>query len=400
MDHPRTPDPLPGEYLWPRRKWLQQFGTAALVTGISAVSRQARADESPPSELDASYIYDCPELIEITAPGPIIRPDGTSVCSWSRRPYLDLNFEDARFYSIPYFQRYRLKKWDMYHLATPDHYLSFLVAWIGYGAFGTAYVYDRKSKTGSEEFHLRLPRPENPMMRNSDQGRTEYLGRKGKIVFEVEGESRQIRVDFPSFAGVGLKAAIDLHLPAGHESVCATHLTNPRRSHYSHKINCMTARGELELGKKSFRLDPENSFGMLDFGRGYYPPKLFWYWATASGRDAKGKLVGWNLGYGNSPVQTNENALFYDGRLHKIGQVKCQVPEDLMQPWRVWSEDGRVDLTLVPENVRFSDLKIGGLYSIGRPALGLYSGAIILDSGEKISLPEIFGLFEWFNQKW
>lgn len=75
--------------------------------------------------------------------------------------------------------------------------------------------------------------------------------------FEVRGEERHLRVDWPRFAGRGLCVDIMLHLPADHESICATHLTHPRRMHYDHKINCMTAQGELTLSGTVFPLEPQ-----------------------------------------------------------------------------------------------------------------------------------------------
>jgi len=386
-----------------RREWLKLAGTALISLSAGKVLPEEKmipAGKGIPL-LDSAYIYFCPELVEIIAPGPIIRPDGTSICSWSRRPYLELNFEDARFYPIPYFQRYRMKKWEMYHMSTPDIYLSFLIAWIGYGSFFSAYLYDRKTRQGYEDIHLRLPRPELEMMRDSTQGITRYESAKANASFEVRGERRKILVDFPGFAQVGLKAELELFLPESYESICATHLTHPRRCHYDHKINCMIAQGALKLADQTFKLNPADSFAMLDFSRGFPPSKLFWYWAVASGRDEAGKPIGFNLGYGNHPAQTNENAVFYDGKVHKIGITRCLAPrDDLMKPWQVLTEDGRVDLAFIPENVRTSNLKIGSMYSVGNPALGLYSGSLVLDSGRRVQIKNLFGLYEWFNQKW
>ncbi len=356
--------------------------------------------DGPPT-IDDSYHYYAPNLTEITQPGPIILPDGTSQRSWSRRPYLDLNFEDASFLRIRSAQPLRMKKWEMYHMVTPTHYISLLIAWIGYAAFCAALVYTRKSRECLEDIHIRSAYPELAMMRTSAAGRTVYTCKKVRTSFEVNGEVRKLRVDWPTFADVGLRAKIDLHQPADHESICATHLTNPKRSHYSHKINCTTATGEFRLGDETVRLAPPDAFGMLDFGRGYYPSKMFWYWITASGRDDAGKLIGWNLGHHNRAFESVENAVFYDGRLHKIGVCRCQVPKgDLMQPWRVQSEDGKVDLTLTPEKVRNVQVDLGSLHSIGRPAFGLYNGHVKLDDGRVIKVRNLFGLYEWIDQKW
>ena len=55
----------------------------------------------------------------------------------------------------------------MYHFITPSHYLSFLISWIGYGAFFSAYVYDRQMGKGYDGFVLKGPWPELKMMRDS-----------------------------------------------------------------------------------------------------------------------------------------------------------------------------------------------------------------------------------------
>jgi hypothetical protein len=239
------------------------------------------------------------------------------------------------------------------------------------------------------------------MSRDGATGTTGFKSGQVKASFEIRGEHRKIKIDYPGFAKLGLLADIDLCLPASDEFICATHLTNPRRMHYDVKINCMPAQGEFRLAGKNYKLSPEDSFGMLDFGRGYFPPKLFWYWAVASGTDDKGNRLGFNLGHGNSPLQTNENAVFYKGRVHKIKEVKVKVPQDnLMKEWRVWSDDGRVDLRFAPESVRYSNLKIGSMHSIGNPALGNFKGALVMDDGSRIDVKNLFGLCEWFDQKW
>jgi len=372
---------------------------------LNKVRAWGAQDEAPdtaaPPALDASYEHMAVAPVEVTQPGPIVRPDGTSQCSWSRRACLDLNFEDARFYSARELQRLRMKKWDMYHLVSPEHYVTFLVAWVGYSSFCSAHVYTIRSRAFVEDTNFRPPDPETPMMRNSTSGTTDYRSPRAGMSFAVDGEVRRIRVDWPGFAKIGLRADIDFREPPGHESICAVHAVNPRRAYYSRKITCMPARGELRWGSESLRLDPMRSWGMLDFGRGYYPDKMFWYWSTASGKDDKGRTIGWNLGHGNDPKSPAENAVFCDGRLHKIGPVRCQVPQgDLMKPWRVFTDDRRVDLTLTPEKVRRNSLTIGPLHTMGRPAYGRYHGQIALDSGEIVPIRDFFGLYEWFDHRW
>lgn len=389
-----------------RRSFVKLSGAAAMGLAFGENGRALGEHAStvnviPPSTLDASYEYVAAKLVEITKPAPIIPPDGNPPHTWSRRPYLDLNFEDAAFLPVRSAQPLFMKKWDMVHMVTPTHYITFLVSWIGYVSFCNAHVYTRESRAFVEDIHIRPPYPETEMMRNSSAGRTAYVCKKAKMIFEVDGEYRRLRVDWPGFARTGLSAEIDLHQPASLESICAAHIVSRGRAYYSHKINCMPASGTLRVGRTVVRLDPRSSFGMLDFGRGHYPDKTFWYWSTASGRDRDGKLIGWNLGHGNDPNGESENAVFHEGRLHKIGPLKCEVPRgDLTGPWRVRSRDGRVDLVLAPEKVRHVRTEIGRLHSIGYPVYGRYSGRIRLDSDKVVEVRDLFGLYEWFDQRW
>lgn len=404
-----------------RREFIGLCGGAAAFGAAAMAGWPRRALADPPA-LDDSYPFYCPELAEITEPGPIILPDGACRCGWSRRPLLRLNFEDAKFSKSKAKMRQAMKKWDMYHLYTPEHSMQFLVAWIPYAAFFNANLYDRKTNRFYEDTRFLPPKPEIPMMPDSTRGRTVFEYEQTKAVFEVDGERHRISVEFGGFSMADKEAAdvnlggpageegarttykVDMELlhPADHHSIAGTHPTNPRRCHYGHKINCMTARGFLKFAGNTYSLNPVDCFGALDFGRGHYPRKMFWYWATASGRHGDGKLLGFNLGYGNSPDNETENALFYDGKITKIGKTDCKTPPDdnLTAPWTVKDREGLVDLTFTPQKVRRIDAKVGSGYSIGRPALGLYNGRLVTAEGKTLEVKDLFGLYEWVDSKW
>lgn len=382
-----------------RRRALQSLAASAGLTA-AAFAAPALARELPP-DLSRGYATTCGEVHEITTPGRLIGPDGSAACAWMRQPLLDLNFEDARFYAVPKLQRYRLKKWDMYYLITPTHYLQFLVAWIGYAAFSDINIYDRATRDWQSTFRLRPPRPEIPMMRNPTGGLTEFKAHDYHARFEVNGCRRTLMVDAPKFADVGLRAEIELARPEWADSICGVHQAGPGRIHFGQKITSMEARGRWRLGDRTIELDPADCFGLLDFGRGHYPLKKFWYWATASGRAEDGAVVGWNLGHGNDPFETTESAVFYHQALQKPGRVKVELDfNDFYRPWRVRTYDGKADLTFTPQNVRFNDVNLGYLYSSGRTALGLFNGRLNLDSGRTVGVKDLFGLFEVVDQRW
>lgn len=382
-----------------RRETIRALGLAGALGG-AGLSGCASWKTEPP-ELGPAYPFYCRGAGEIAEPGPLIRADGTSVCGWMRRPLLDLNLEDARFYPWPAFQDLRLKKWDVYYLFTPDHYLAFLVSWIGFAAFADATVFDRRSGEWLSDMHIKGPGPPIEMARNSTGGVTAYRSEKITSVFEVGGEERRISVDFPGFANRGLSARLVFRHPSEHDSICGVHLANPRRVYYGEKIYQMTVTGEWSLGGDTHVMDPRDCLGALDFGRGYYPPRKFWYWAMASGRDTGGELVGWNLGHGNNPDETAENSVFYKGAIHKMGAVDVDYPrDDPESAWRVRTRDGRAELAFTPEHVKYNNIDLGLLYSVGRMCLGRFNGSFMLDSGERVAVRDVFGIFEWVDQRW
>lgn len=383
-----------------RREFIRLCGEAVFAGAAAALGWNERALAMPVT-LDDTYLSYCKAYDELTEKGPIVLPDGNCRCGWMRHPMLDLNFEDARF-STKTKMRLAMKKWDMYHMYTPTHAIHLLIAWTAYASFFTAFVYDRRADKVYEESSFLSASPEIPLMRDSTGGKTEYVSGDVRASFEVEGETRRLRVRFPGFAKGNLSADIDLFYPAAFDSIASSQLTAPMRCYFGHKINAMTATGRMELNGETFEMNPETCFGALDFGRGYYPPKLFWYWATASGRHTDGKLIGFNLGYGNRKYNTAENALFYDGKLTKVGETECvEAPDDdPMRAWSVRDAEGLVDLKFAPVNVRRVEVNMGQRYSRGRPCVGIFSGTMRPADGKTIEVENLFGQFEWIDSKW
>jgi hypothetical protein len=80
----------------------------------------------------------------------------------------------------------------------------------------------------------------------------------------------------------------------------------------------------------------------MDWGRGVWDYGSFWVWASASGYLEDGRAVGLNLGHGFGDTSAaTENALFIDGRLHKLGHISFNYnPDDYMCPWRMVATQG------------------------------------------------------------
>ncbi|HEX7974753.1 MAG TPA: DUF2804 family protein, partial [Anaerolineales bacterium] len=77
---------------------------------------------------------------EILHPGPLLDEQGRlAQVGWSRQPLLDCNLENSHFYTLRYFQGFRIKRWDYYAVFTPRRFFSATIADLGYA--GNVFVY-------------------------------------------------------------------------------------------------------------------------------------------------------------------------------------------------------------------------------------------------------------------
>jgi len=339
--------------------------------------------------------------------GSLLNPDGTLAdVGWSSQPLLDANLEDARFYrAFRFWQKFRIKCWDYYSITTPTHFFSFTLADIGY--LGQVFAYAIDFATGLyEEETLSIPLARGVHLpRGSQSGLSWFDNGRVRMKFESHGEARSLWVDWPGFHGKGLSAQVQFEELPGHESMNIVIPIRGKRFYYNRKINCLPAEGWAQWGEERFAIDPAHALGGLDWGRGVWEYKSFWVWASASGflPGAHGaRTVGLNLGFGfGDTSKATENALILDGRIHKLGKVDFDYSNrDFRRPWRMCSDDGRLDLTFTPflERVAKTDMLVLG--SEVHQMFGRYSGSVTADDGEKITIDSLTGFAEEHNAKW
>ena len=98
----------------------------------------------------------------------------------------------------------------------------------------------------------------------------------------------------------------------------------------------------------------------------------------------------------------NVSCLFYDGKVHKIGAVDVEkFPKDrFMEEWKIISEDGRFNMTMMPtfDNHTDVDFKIGRMNC--HQIYGLWNGNVILDDGTKLEIKDLFAFCEYVENRW
>ncbi len=340
---------------------------------------------------------------ELLEPSPLLDEQGNLVqVGWARQPLLDCNLENARFYGLRPFQRFRIKRWDYYGVTTPTHYYSFTLADLGYAGQIFAYVVDFQNGDYHEET-LTIPLARGILLpRNSTEGTSRYESDKARIVFQVEPQARRVTVAWPEFGERGLSAEIRFGLPVDHESMVIVIPIGPKRFYSNRKVNCMPVDGWVKVGGERVDLDPNRSLGNMDWGRGVWEYNSFWVWASASGFLEDGRRAGLNMGFGfGDTTAATENALILEGRVHKFGQVDFTYDAgDFMQPWRMVSSDGQLDLEFVPFLDRTAATNLLVITSEVHQMFGRYYGTVRTDDGDRIHLDGLVGFAEEHRARW
>lgn len=338
--------------------------------------------------------------IEITHPTLLLDEEGMLANpGWCRRNLYIYNRDKI---SAP---KWRIKEWDFYQMGNDRFMVQICFANISIGASATACLINLKtgktySASSTSLFTMnrhRLPengdKPHNFSYKNSGVNLEIIVTEKNRYLkFEDKAGEKPFLMEF------------NMDMLENHESITiATPFSKKGRFFYTNKINCMPTQGKAMIGDETFEFSKEDTFGVLDWGRGVWPYKNTWYWGNGS-TVIDGKLFGFEItwGFGDESHAT-ETALFYDGKCHKIGAVDIEISPvgRWMEPWAFKSEDGRFNLTMTPFFDNATGLKVLGLVgACCHQVHGYFNGTVTLDDGTVLEIKDMYAFCERMENKW
>jgi hypothetical protein len=341
---------------------------------------------------------------ELIKPGKLLSASGRlAKIGWSRQPLLDCNLENLAISPWKTLQRLRVKRWDYYAVFTPRRFLAVGIADLGYAGNVFAYTLDFVTEQLHEESLVLAPGKGMYLPRNSQDGNATFQRQGVRLDFRVEPEGRSLAIAWPDFhGGIGLQAEVFLVCPPSHESMNLIIPMHRRRFYFNRKINCMPAEGFIRYGAVYEELAPHKCSGSLDWGRGVWPYRSFWNWASASGFLPDGRTFGINLGagFGDTSVAT-ENCLILEGRIHKLDQVAFHYDSNNFdRPWKLTDSQGRLSLEFKPFKERIARSNLLVVFSEVHQMFGHYSGSVTTDDGEVIQLVDMVGFAEEHRARW
>lgn len=304
--------------------------------------------------------------------------------SWSRRPHIRANM---RWWG-------RRKRFEYWAIATPDFVFAFSFSHADYRAGLAIYFLDLHTldEVNDGESHwlpgaIDLPeRGGMAMGRRTARTSVDLTPNEHGTLLEVHGTR--------------VSARIQIHEPDGHESMGVVVPWTARRYQYTRKDNCLRPEGWVEVDGVRRDVDPTDSWAALDSGRGKWPAKVLWNWASGSGI-SDGHEIGIQLGAKwTDGTPSTENALRVDGRLEKLSHdVDWRYDtSDFTEPWTFTGP--QVNLTFTPVHNRHALVKQYFFMTREDQAFGWWDGEISLSNGEKYRVERLFGWAEEVQRRW
>ncbi len=289
----------------------------------------------------------------------------------------------------------RVKEWDYYLIVDNSGYaFSTVIADNRYMGLTNANFFDfNEGKKYNFVNPLIMPMGKLNMPTNSAKGDIYYKDRNCSLAYIHEKNSRRLVGHYKATKNrPSLDFDISLFKNTNDDTmVIATPWeTDKNAFYYNQKINCMPAKGYVKMGERLIEFSPERNFGTLDWGRGVWTYDNTWYWGSGN-TYINGKRFGYNIGYGfGNTTAASENMIFYDGKCHKLDRIRFEIPEnDILQPWKIISSDGRFDMDFKPVFDNRTLIKAVVLGQDAHQVFGRMSGKAILDDGTVLEINDL-----------
>ncbi|MFT6189211.1 MAG: hypothetical protein ACJARQ_001018 [Oleispira sp.] len=260
------------------------------------------------------------------------------------------------------------------------------------------YIYDPESKEYAEHSFI------NPLAFNTqidtqpNSGNSFFRKGNNKVSIEATAKPRLRSVNVDLESGIKISAVIDesgsfeplaLCVRAGYEGF-----------HFTQKSTALICNGLVEWGDKKIVLEEIGALASVDWSAGYMRRETAWNWGSLSCNLPDGRRLGFNLAAGVVETGFTENAVWIDGKMHKVDMVDFQFDRyHHSHAWSLRSNDGIINLHFEPAGQRKEKTNAIIAATNFTQHFGRYYGEILIN-GETIHLDGEWGFTEDHYAKW
>jgi len=303
--------------------------------------------------------------------------------------------------------KWRIKEWDYYYVGNSKYGVALTIADNSYMSLcSLSYLNFEEPSEITRSVMKWFTFGKTKLPSSSKSGDVVFESKKVDISFRHENGKRHLSCLWKSFTKDKKDIRLDLYLEETNKDsiVVATPFHKPAHFYYNQKINLLRCSGYVKVGDEILDFN-DNTYGVLDWGRGVWTYKNTWFWSSMSG-EFEGKKIGFNLGYGFGDTSTHsENIFFYDNKSWKLEDVHFDIPftksgkDSYMEPWKFRSSTGDINLTFTPIINRHANMNVGIIKTLQNQVFGKFSGYILVD-GKEYFFTNMLGFAEKVSNKW
>lgn len=294
--------------------------------------------------------------------------------------------------------KFGFKEWEFYQISNTKFCMQLTYGHTSYaGNVGVSLIdFDNKSRHDITFTKFFQAKNFNLNYRPNVNHKLSWWDEKFAFSIETTEEYRRIKCE----SARETTCDIDLIMSNKGDAMCIATPMKSYKFYYNYKKNFLSLSGKINVGGNEYELD-ENTFALLDSGRGVWPYRHSWYWGSAT-TNIDGHIVGFNIGWGFGKTENaTENMLFIDGKCHKLQNVSATLDQhDYMKPWRFYSDDGRFEMTFTPFYDNFTETDFVVMHNRCHQVFGYYNGTAVMDDGTRVNLVNVNGFCEHAVNRW
>lgn len=263
-------------------------------------------------------------------------------------------------------RRLHHKRWHYVGLGNEQMFIGVAIVDLGWASSAFAYLFDRRNRRLRADWSQDgLPGLQGSVSSAPLAGADSWFRGPGARLSLRHEAPDQLRLRVATQA-VRIDATLELRGMA--PPLLAIGPIAGGVAHATQKTSSLSARGWAEAAGNRFDLD--GAWGAVDASNGLLARDTAWRWASAHRPD-----VGFNLQAGYSGNQ--ENVLWLDGCPLPVGAAQFDFDaERPLEPWRIRTDDGLIDLVFTPEGARAANKQFGIAASRYVQPVGSFSGSV------------------------
>ncbi|NLW72466.1 MAG: DUF2804 domain-containing protein [Chloroflexi bacterium] len=327
----------------------------------------------------------------VSGEGYVINPGFSTSMDW--------NFDKSKVHT----RESRIKEWEFYQLLDGDWVFQ---ATVGHASIFGSYsvrLFNLMTKESYSLERLEFHTAKNLTLQNNpDHDYKVEVKRKNFFISYELFEGKKI-IRCKGISKTHGECEIEMLIPYDYDNEKMVILTpfheSKKMFFLNQKENYYKASLKAKFGNFSYSSD--GFYGVMDFGRGYWPYHHEWYWGNAA-FDNGGTEIAWNIGWGFGNLScATENVVFIDRKALKLGTLIAKI--DISRPMdsKVIIDDDRNIFHLEMEPIYDNVSKTHVLWIDNCCHQVFYSTCgYIIEGGKKIEFKDKITFLEHAENHW